>query len=120
MERSTTIQQIAHTSKRTSLSVRALARQNRAYHNSGGVSAGNRGHGFCPAFLDEVTGIAYLSRFANGSAAPVHVLDGLPDELVIRRNAHGSVTAVRTGVIAGFFRDGVFYTRKQAALALSH
>jgi hypothetical protein len=102
------------------LSIKALALQNRTYRGSGGVSAGNRGHGFRPAFLDQVTGTAYLSCFANGCAAPVHVLDGLPDELVHERNRQGKVMKVREGIIAGFLRDGVFYTREQAALALSH
>lgn len=120
MEQSTTIRHVLHTCKQTCLSVRALVRQNQAYRGSSGVSAGNRVHGFRPAFLDQVTGTAYLSRFATGYAAPVHVLDGLPDELVTRRNTRGSVTAVRTGVIAGFLRDDVFYTREQAAIALSH
>jgi len=62
------------------LSVSALAVQNSAYRGTGGVSAGNKGHGFRPAFLDQLTGIALLSCFANGCAAPVHVLDGLPDD----------------------------------------
>ena len=102
------------------LSVRMLAVQNHSYRDSGGVSAGNRGHGFRPAFLDQATDIAYQSCFANGSAAPVHVLDGLPDELVLERNRQGRVTTVREGIIAGFLRHGVFYTREQAALAYSH
>ena len=120
MEQSTTNRHAPHSYKQTCLSDRALALQNQAYRGSGGVSAGNRIHGFRPAFLDQVTGTAYLSCFANGCAAPMHILDGLPDELVTQRNARGSVTAVRTGIIAGFLRYGVFYTREQAALALSH
>lgn len=100
----------------TALSIRTLAAQNRAYRGGGGVSAGNRGHGFRPAFLDQVTGIVYPSCFANGCAAPVHVLDGLPEKLVVKRQQQGRVTAVRDGIIAGFLRDGVFYTREQAAL----
>ena len=120
MEQSTTIRHVLHTCKQTCLSVRALVRQNQAYRGSSGVSAGNRVYGFRPAFLDQVTGTAYLSCFANGCAAPMHILDGLPDELVTQRNARGSVTAVRTRIIAGFLREGVFYTREQAALALSH
>jgi hypothetical protein len=102
------------------LSVRTLAAQNNSYRDSGGVSAGNRGHGFRPAFLDQATGIVYQSCFANGSAAPVHVLDGLPDELVLERNRQGKVTTVREGIIAGFLRHGFFYTREQAALVLTH
>ena len=85
------------------LSVRTLAVQNHSYRDSSGVSAGIRGHGFRPAFLDQATGIAYQSCFANGSTAPVHVLDGLPVELVLERDRQGKVMTVRAGIIAGFF-----------------
>ena len=77
--------------------------QNHSYRDSSGVSAGIRGHGFRPAFLDQATDIAYQSCFANGRAAPVHVLDGLPDELVLERNRQGKVTTVKEGIIAGFY-----------------
>ena len=103
----------------THLSVRMLVQQNSIYHGRGGVSAENRGRGFRPAFLDRTTGFVYPSCFANGCAAPVHVLDGLPETLVVDRDSRGRVTSVRAGIIAGFLRDGVFYTREQAALALS-
>lgn len=103
-----------------SLSVGTLAEQNSAYRGSGGVSAENREQGFRPAFLDLATGVAYPSCFANGCAAPLHILDGLPDELVAERDPQGRVTTVRAGVIAGFLRGGVFYTREQAAVAFSH
>jgi hypothetical protein len=102
----------------TPLSVRTLAEQNNTYRGRGAVSAENRGQGFRPAFLDQTTGVAYLSCFANGCAAPLHILDGLPEELVVKRDPHGRVTTVKAGIIAGFLHDGVFYTREQAALAL--
>jgi len=107
-------------SMQATLSVRTLAAENNIYSGSCGVSAENREYGFRPAYLDQASGIAYLSCFANGCAAPVHILDGLPDELVTKRNARGCVTAIRTEVIAGFLRDSVFYTREQAAHACSH
>ncbi|HEU0199858.1 MAG TPA: hypothetical protein VFR86_05440 [Burkholderiaceae bacterium] len=96
-----------------------LAFENERYRGAGGRSEENRPCGFRPAFLDTRTQRVYESRFADGLPAPVHLLDGLPAELVITRNAAGRVTAVRPTVIAGFVRAGRFYTREEASRALS-
>ncbi len=101
------------------LSLARLREQNRRYRGSGGVSAGNRGAGFRPAFLDRGTGLVYLSRFPDGSPAPVHVLDGLPAELIVERSASGRVAAVRDTVVAGFIRDGRFLLRDEAMAELA-
>lgn len=45
----------------------------------------------------------------------MHVLEGLPEALVISRDANGRVAAVRESVEAGFECAGHFYTREQAA-----
>jgi hypothetical protein len=103
-----------------SLTTRVLAQQNHVYRETGGVSAGNRDQGFKPAFLDQETGTTRLSRFADGRIAPLHVLDGLPDELVAERGRDGHVKACKACVIAGFIRGGLFYTREQAAMAVAH
>lgn len=79
--------------------------------------AENRDLGFHPAYLDFDTQRKYLSRFADGSLASVHVLDGLPDELVIDRLPSGRAIAVKASVIPGFVRGGYFYTRAAAARA---
>ena len=113
-----TVSTLIHSDTRP-LSVRTITEQNDTYRGSGGVSRKNRAHGYRPAFLDQRTGIAYPSRFANGSSAPLHILDGLPDALVRQRDPRGKVTSVRAGIIAGFLRNGIFYTREQAAQALS-
>jgi hypothetical protein len=120
MHRLMTSRRTSTLDRQTPLSRATLAAQNSDYRDSGGVSAGNGGRGFRPAFLDQVTGIVYRSCFANGCAAPVHVLEGLPDGLVVKRDRQGRVMAVREGIIAGFLQNGVFYTRDQAARALSH
>jgi hypothetical protein len=86
---------------------------------TGGVSAGNQSEGFRPAFLDTDTDTVYLSRFSDGRPAPFHLLDGLPDELVLQRNASGSVDAVRASVVSGFVRAGRFYSRQEAAQAVA-
>lgn len=91
-----------------------LAQENTRYGGTGGCSAGNRQLGFRPAFLDGDTGRIHLSRFADGRPAPVHLLDGLPPELVAERSASGRVTALKPGVVTGFERGGCFVTREQA------
>ena len=96
-----------------------LRRENARYGDGGGVSRHNRAYGFLPAFLDHVSGRVYRACFANGSPAPIHLLDGLPDEVVIRRDARGRVVAVRSGIEAGFLHGERFYSRRQAAALLA-
>ena len=102
------------------LSTQELAQQNRVFRGTGGVSEGNAETGFRPAFFDQSTKTPYLSRFADGRVAPLHVLDGLPDELILARDLNGRVDTVRNSVVAGFLRGGVFYTREQAARAVTY
>jgi len=92
-----------------------LSGENQRFHGTGGVSPNNRNQGFRPAFLDSATGRVYASRFANGTPAPLHLLDGLPEDIVIRRNAEGAIIAVKETIIAGFVFLQKFYTREQAA-----
>ena len=86
---------------------------------TGGESAGSRGDGFRPAFLDTDTSIVYLSRYSDGYPAPFHLLDGLPDELILQRNVSGRVEAVKPAVVSGFVRAGRFYSREEAAQAVA-
>jgi hypothetical protein len=95
-----------------------LENENRRYKGSGGISQENYHCGFLPAFLDTSTGSIHLSRFADGRMALIHLLDGLPEQLVLQRGAFDRVIAVKSSVTAGFFRDGRFYTREQAAQAM--
>lgn len=92
-----------------------LKQDNETYAGTAGVSAANRAQGFLPAFRDNATGQVYLSRFADGGIAPVHLLDGLPSEVVIKRTPIGTVKAVKASVIAGFVRAARFYTRGELA-----
>ncbi len=101
------------------LSQQLLRRQNLAYAGTAGVSRNNRDAGFSPAYYDSRSGEAVLSRFANGQPAPVHLLEGLPKTWILRRNKQGQVIKARPGVVAGFMREGVFYTREQATQAIS-
>lgn len=92
-----------------------LWQENAVFRGRGGVSEENRGHGFLPAFLDADTGVIYASCFADGQPAPFHLLDGLPDEVVLTRHPTGRVAAVKASVRSGFVRGGRFYTREEAA-----
>lgn len=97
------------------LTSRGLRQQGRVYQASGGSSGSNQGAGFVPAFLDQATGQTYVSTFADGSAAPMHLLDGLPEAIIVRRSRTGKVTAVHGSVTAGFLRAGKFFSRQQAS-----
>jgi hypothetical protein len=100
------------------LSKRYLLLEAATYRGKGGVSAENQTLGFVPAFKDTATGIVYPATFADGRPAPYHVLDGLPDELVIARDRRGVAAQVVGTIIAGFLRKGVFFTREEAAAAV--
>jgi len=102
-------------SLRGALTTQVLRQQNLAFKGTGGVSVGNCSQGFAPAFLDTETGRVYPARFADGRPAPMHLLDGLPQELIVSRDAAGGCLAVKRSVIAGFVQAGRFYTREQAA-----
>ncbi len=91
--------------------------ENVAHLGTGGRSQENAGLGFSPAFYDFATQKIYPSRFADGRLAPFHLLDGLPDEVVIARSPAGNVTAAKATLMSGFVRDGFFYTRTAAAKA---
>lgn len=94
-----------------------LERETETFRGSGGISQENRCLGFRPAFLDTQTCAVYPSCFANGSPAPFHLIDALPDDAVAQRDASGRATLLKTCVVSGFVRDGRFYTREEAAAA---
>lgn len=95
-----------------------VPRMTRQLPGAGGFSQGNRRAGFSPAFLDTATGRIYASCFADGRPAPMHFLEGLPEELVRARDALGRVCSLKESVVAGFVRGPDFFTREQAALAI--
>ena len=101
-----------------SMTINNLEAQNRFFKGTGGTSSENRDLGFVPAFLDRETGVVYRSCRADGSPSPIHLMDGLPEALVVARNTTGGVYAVKGSVVAGFIRNGRFYTREQAARTL--
>ncbi len=101
---------ITHTTTKES-----LKKENQCFSGSGGVSQKNKGFGFVPAFLDIASGRIYRSCFADGTPAPIHILDGLPEETIIKRDEHGTFVSTSHNIISGFEREGCFYTRQQVA-----
>lgn len=79
----------------------------------------SRDLGFRPAFFDCATARIYLSRYRDGRVAPFHLLDGLPDEVVLVRAECGHVVATKSTLISGFERHGFFYTRSATARAIA-
>jgi hypothetical protein len=96
-----------------------LRSENQAFQRTGGISSENRDRGFKPAFLDTATGHTYRSCFANGREAPVHILDGLPDEIVVARSSSGRVFCAKPSIRAGFLRKGRFYSREEVVRTLT-
>ncbi len=96
---------------------RCLEEENASQADASPGSAENADVGFRAAFFDYASQKLYLSRFADGGIAPVHMLDGLPEEVVVDRAPAGRVLAVRASLVAGFERHGLFYTRKAAGRA---
>ncbi len=92
-----------------------LCTESRRHRGSGGRSEENADLGFRPAFRDDATGEVYASCFVDGRPAPLHLYDGLPDDVVIARSACGHVSAVKGSLVSGFLRGGSFYTREEAA-----
>ncbi len=94
-----------------------LARENDQFAGTYGLSCNNAEAGFLPAFRNDETGEVALARFADGRRAPMHLLVALPEAWAAARNARGQICAVVRSVVAGFVRDGQFYTRAEASAA---
>ncbi len=95
-----------------------LDKETQQYAGTGGVSQGNGGYGFIPAFKDLNLGDIYLSQYSDGRVAKVHLLDGMPAHLIINKQ-DGQIRSLQKSVIAGFVLDNVFFTRAQAAQYVS-
>jgi len=92
-----------------------LRDENQTYAGTGGVSENNCRARFSPAFREAVSGRVERARRADGAPAAMHLFCCLPDEWVAERDASGEIVALIGSVTAGFLRDGVFYTREEAA-----
>ena len=99
------------------VSEQTLHQQNLAFAGTTGVSENNRRMRFQAAFRDEESGRVEVARFENGKLAPAHLIVGLPREWAVAFTSVGSIVAIKPSIIAGFVRDGVFFTREEAAVA---
>ena len=70
--------------------------------------------GFAPAYFNSETSETMLSTFANGSPAPIHLLEGLPADWLVSQTDAGKPGALKDAVISGYIRDNKFFTREQA------
>lgn len=113
------IREKATATKSERFDAKALRHENAIYDATGGVSSENAERGFLPAFLDTMTGRCYLSRFADGNLAPIHLLEGLPSCVVLERDSRGRVVAAVATLISGFLLAGEFLTREEAAKTLA-
>lgn len=98
----------------------SLRDENVLFANTRGVSRNNRDLGFRPGYLNCNTGEQTLSRYSDGRPAPIHLLDGLPESWVSERDPDGRVAKAVPGVVAGFIRGSVFFTREEALKATAH
>lgn len=89
--------------------------ENAHYNKTLGVSNNCATLGYLPAFKDTMTGEIHLSMFADGRLAPIHVLDGLPREWIVTRDSRQRALKVKDTIVAGFVRNGIFFTRNQLA-----
>ena len=93
-----------------------LRAENEAFAGTAGVSENNCATGFVPAFRETLSGRVEIARREDGDPAPMHLLCCLPDEWVTGRDEKGHIVAVLDSIEAGFLREGVFYSREEAAL----
>ena len=70
---------------------------------------------FVPAFKNVLTDEVALSKLADGALAPMHLITFLPEDWAAQTDKEGRVLKIARHVIAGFWRDGRFFTREQAA-----
>ena len=92
---------------------KSLIKENRMYQGTPAISKNNRDSGFKPAFKDVDTGQVYLSCFVDGKLAPIHLLDGLPEDLILERNRYGQATRVKARIVSGFEKCGKFFMRSE-------
>lgn len=75
--------------------------------------------GFHPAFRNNASGSIYLSRYADGRPAPMHLVANLPPDLAQEWTPEGRVSSLKASVISGYVRAGRFYTREEAAVFMA-
>ena len=95
-----------------------LNREVKQYRGTGGIASEARSKGFRPAFRDTETGENYESNFKNGQPATIHLLEGLPDQVVLMRDEYGEPIEAKASLEAGFLKGDKFFTRDEAVAAI--
>ena len=93
----------------------AVTRESATYLGTCGESVVAGQHKFLPAFCNRVDGRVELARLPNGKPAPMHLIAALPKAWAARCDEGGNVVELIDSVIAGFVKNGRFYTREEAA-----
>ncbi len=57
-----------------------------------------------PGFYDMQTGLTHPARYADGRLAPIHICNGLPEDVAERLDIN---------IVSGFIIDSLFYTRNE-------
>lgn len=70
--------------------------------------------GFIPAFLNQSSGEIRLSVLADGRVAGVHMISCLPGHWLTHHGQGRPTRSLARGIVAGFARNGRFYSRRQA------
>lgn len=92
-----------------------LRLENLTFAGTRAISQNNAASGFKPAFLNKRSGRVEIARFESGSPAPMHLIDWLPKEWAASLGKDGSIQSLIPGIISGFSRNGIFYTREESA-----
>lgn len=71
--------------------------------------------GFLPAFRHLETGEIRLCQLADGRISRRHLLDSLPDDWILERDARGRPAALVSEVEPGFLRGIQFWTLQNLA-----
>ncbi len=93
----------------------AVTQESTPYQGTCGESAVACQHQFVPAFCNRADGRVELARLPNGKPAPMHLIAALPKTWASRCDERGNVLELIDSIVAGFVKNGRFYTREEAA-----
>lgn len=93
----------------------AVTRESEPYNGTCGESVVACQHKFLPAFCNREDGRIELARLPNGKPAPMHLIAKLPKVWAARCDGKGNVLELIDSIVAGFVKNGRFYTREEAA-----
>lgn len=93
--------------------------KNNLSHSTREVNSNSCQFYFIPAFYDALSHTVFLSCYKSGQLAPIHVLEGIPDNIIKNRTLTNNRGESKNSLIIGFIFKNKFLTRKQAINTLS-